>query len=66
MRLVWKGAWGKMNLLDELNIATQLVDSLIKECSGRDIVSASQMTDSLLDLRIHLMGISEREKTENV
>ena len=65
MRLVWKGAWGKMNLLDELNIATQLVDSLIKECSGRDIVSASQMTDSLLDIRIHLMGIAEREKSEN-
>lgn len=55
-----------MGVLDEMEIATNLVDSLIKECSGRDIVSASQMTDSLLDIRIHLMGIIEREKTNNV
>ena len=55
-----------MNLVEQLEIATKLIDSLIKECSGRDIVSASQMTDSLLDIRIHLMGIIEREKTNNV
>jgi hypothetical protein len=55
-----------MAIVDELEVAMNLVDSLIKECSGRDIVSASQMTDSLLDLRIHLMGISEKEKTDNV
>jgi hypothetical protein len=55
-----------MNFLDELEITTQLIDSLIKECSGRNTISASQMTDSLLDVRIHLMGIIEREKSENV
>ena len=55
-----------MNLVEQLEIATKLIDSLIKECSGRDIVSASQMTDSLLDIRIHLMGIAEKEKTNNV
>ena len=66
MRLVWKGAWEKMNLIEQLEVATKLIDSLIKECSGRDIVSASQMTDSLLDIRIHMMGIIEREKSENV
>lgn len=54
-----------MSVLNELEIAMNLVDSLIKECSGRDIVSASQMTDSLLDLRIHLMAITEREKSEH-
>lgn len=54
-----------MNVLSELEIALNLVDSLIRECSGRDIVPASQMTDSLLDLRIHLMAITEREKSEN-
>lgn len=55
-----------MGVLDEMEVAMKLVDSLIKECSGKSIVSASEMTDSLLDLRIHLMGISEKEKTENV
>lgn len=54
-----------MGVLDELEVAMNLVDSLIKECSGRDIVSASQMTDSLLDIRIHMMGIIERENSEN-
>jgi hypothetical protein len=55
-----------MGVLDEVEVAMNLVDSLIKECSGRDIVSASEMTDSLLDIRIHIMGIIEREKTDNV
>lgn len=71
MRLVWKkvakqeSGITQMSLSNELEVALSLVDSLIKECSGRDIVSASQMTDSLLDIRIHLMGIAEREKSEN-
>ena len=35
--------------------ATQLVDKAIKEISGRDLVSSSEMTDLLLDIRLYLI-----------
>lgn len=41
--------------------ATQLVDKAIKEISGRDLVSSSEMTDLLLDIRLYLM--TEQEAT---
>lgn len=34
---------------------TALVDKAIKEISGREIVSTAEMTDLLLDIRLHLM-----------
>jgi hypothetical protein len=35
--------------------AIQLVDQAIKDISGRDIVSTSEMTDLLLDIRLYLI-----------
>lgn len=37
------------------NLAVNLVDKAIKEISGRDLVSTSEMTDLLLDIRLYLM-----------
>jgi len=35
--------------------ALELLDQAIKEISGRDLVSSSEMTDLLLDIRLYLM-----------
>lgn len=37
----------------------KLIDRAIRECAGRDIVSATEMTDLLLDIRLFLMTSSE-------
>jgi hypothetical protein len=37
------------------NLAIDLVDKAIKDISGRDLVSSSEMTDLLLDIRLYLM-----------
>ena len=34
---------------------TDLIDNAIKNISGRELVSSSEMTDLLLDIRLHLM-----------
>ena len=34
---------------------TDLIDDAIKQISGRQLVSSSEMTDLLLDIRLHLM-----------
>lgn len=34
---------------------TDLVDKAINDISGREIVSTSEMTDLLLDIRLHIM-----------
>jgi len=34
---------------------TDLVDKAINEISGREIVSTAEMTDLLLDIRLHIM-----------
>jgi len=41
--------------------ALQLLDSTIGKISGRDLVSTSEMTDLLLDIRLHLM-VSEQSE----
>ena len=35
--------------------AIELVDQAIKDIAGREIVSTVEMTDLLLDIRLHLM-----------
>jgi hypothetical protein len=35
--------------------AVQLVDQAIKEISGQQLVSSSEMTDLLLDIRLYLL-----------
>jgi hypothetical protein len=34
---------------------TDLIDNTIKEISGRQLVSSAEMTDLLLDIRLHIM-----------
>lgn len=34
-----------------------LIDHAIRECAGRDIVSASEMTDILLDIRSQFTSV---------
>lgn len=34
---------------------TDMIDNAIKNISGRQLVSSSEMTDLLLDIRLHLM-----------
>lgn len=38
-----------------------LIDKAIAHCSGRDIVSSSEMTDMLLDMRIMLVSTANTE-----
>ena len=45
---------------------TNLIDDAIKNISGRQLVSSAEMTDLLLDIRLHLMIVEETKKTENV
>jgi hypothetical protein len=45
------------------NTALTLIDHAIRECAGRDIVSAAEMTDFLLDIRVAYLAILERTPT---
>jgi len=38
------------------NVAIDLVDKAIKDIAGRDLVSTSEMTDLLLDIRLYLIS----------
>jgi hypothetical protein len=44
----------KMNK-ETIKVVTDLVDKALNEISGREIVSTSEMTDLLLDIRLHIM-----------
>ena len=46
---------------DTLTAIIAKLDVLLKECSGRDLVSASQMTDQLLDIRQFV--VKQKDKT---
>lgn len=41
------------------NNAVQLVDKAIKDISGQQLVSTSEMTDLLLDIRLYLLMAQE-------
>jgi hypothetical protein len=41
-----------------------LLDSAIKQCSGREIIPTSEMADILLDMRLLLMTQEEKEITK--
>ena len=43
---------------------TDIIDNAIKNISGRQLVSSAEMTDLLLDIRLHLM-ISEQLVKDN-
>lgn len=38
---------------------TKLVDDTISKISGRELVSSSEMTDLLLDIRLYLIQLEE-------
>jgi hypothetical protein len=42
--------------------ACSIVDATLAECVNREVVSASEMMDKLLDLRILLSTIEQKEK----
>jgi len=42
-----------------------MVDALLKECAGREIVSASQIADALLDIRMELTRDTKREEEKH-
>ena len=41
---------------------TDLVDKAINDISGRKLISTEEMTDLLLDIRLHIMLDSETSK----
>ena len=45
---------------------TDLIDNAIKQISGRQLVSSSEMTDLLLDIRLHLMIDEELIKEDYI
>ena len=49
--------------LDPNKNAVQLVDQAIKEISGQQLVSSSEMTDLLLDIRLYLLLAEEATPT---
>jgi hypothetical protein len=40
---------------EQITQATALVDQAISKISGQQLVSSAEMTDLLLDIRLHLM-----------
>ena len=44
--------------------ATELIDEALKAVSGRDLVSAQEITDLLLDIRLYLIGEDSRQPIE--
>ena len=46
---------------EQINEMTKMVDSAIESISGQQLVSAAEMTDLLLDIRLFLMSSVEAE-----
>lgn len=51
--------------MNQSNPAVHLVDKAIKDIAGREIVSTSEMTDLLLDIRLYLMTQEATPSYEN-
>lgn len=51
--------------MTDKNDALNLVDKAIKDISGREIVSTSEMTDLLLDIRLYLLTQEATPAYEN-
>jgi len=45
---------------------TDIIDNAIKQISGRQLVLSAEMTDLLLDIRLHLMINEELAKSETI
>ncbi len=49
--------------MDKSKQITELIDKKLSELSGRDLVSSSEMTDFLLDIRLYIMIEAESSTT---
>jgi hypothetical protein len=49
----------------DLTTIKSLVDKTITQISGRELVSSSEMTDLLLDIRLYLITQDEQATTQN-
>ncbi len=49
--------------MDKSKQITELIDKKLSELSGRDLVSSSEVTDFLLDIRLYLMIEAESSTT---
>lgn len=60
-----EGEWRSLVELcmDKSKQITELIDKKLSELSGRDLVSVSEMTDFLLDIRLYLMIETESSTT---
>lgn len=45
--------------MSDIKEITSLVDKTISQISGRELVSSSEMTDLLLDIRLYLIQLEE-------
>lgn len=45
-----------MTTTDDKEIVLKLVDEALAGMSGRDLISSAEMTDLLLDIRLHLFA----------
>lgn len=46
--------------MSDIKEITSLVDKTISQISGRELVSSSEMTDLLLDIRLYLIQLEEK------
>ena len=46
--------------MSDIKKITSLVDKTISQISGRELVSSSEMTDLLLDIRLYLIQLEEK------
>lgn len=46
--------------MSDIKQITSLVDKTIAQISGRELVSSSEMTDLLLDIRLYLIQLEEK------
>jgi len=46
--------------MSDIKEITSLVDKTISQISGRELVSSSEMTDLLLDIRLYLIQLEEQ------
>jgi hypothetical protein len=51
--------------MSDLTTIKSLVDKTITQISGRELVSSSEMTDLLLDIRLYLITQDEQIITQN-
>ena len=52
-------------MIGRSQLALDLVDTLLRECAGREIMSASTVADALLDIRTAITAQDETEELDH-